>query len=71
MWAGFLGSGYPDLAGNYGLLDIIQALSWVKDTVRDFAGDPARVTLVGHGAGAALAHILTLSPRAKGRPGRS
>ncbi|XP_043208735.1 neuroligin-3-like [Amphibalanus amphitrite] len=63
---GFMSSGYPELAGNYGLLDVIQALSWVRDAARDFAGDPSRVTLVGHGAGAAMAHILMLSPRAKG-----
>ncbi|XP_037078572.1 neuroligin-3-like [Pollicipes pollicipes] len=63
---GFLSTGYTDLPGNYGLLDVIQALTWVKDTARDFAGDPTRVTLLGHGAGAAMAHLLMLSPRAKG-----
>jgi len=49
---------------NLGLKDILLALAWVKRNVRGFGGDASRVTLVGHGSGAANAIALSASPRA-------
>lgn len=55
------------LRGNYGLLDIVAGLHWLQQNIAAFGGQAANVTLIGHGHGAALAHILALSPMAKGK----
>jgi para-nitrobenzyl esterase len=51
-------------SGNYGLLDQIEALRWVKQNITQFGGDPENVTLFGESAGSVDATTLMASPLA-------
>jgi para-nitrobenzyl esterase len=53
-------------SGNFALLDLIQALKFLKSNVARFGGDPANVTLSGQSAGAVVVNGLLLSPLAAG-----
>ena len=53
-------------SGNYGLLDQIEALKWVKENITAFGGDAKRVTIAGQSAGAMSVADLLASPPAKG-----
>ncbi len=53
-------------AGNYGLLDKIAALRWVKANARSFGGDPDNVTIFGQSAGSQSVCSLMVSPLAEG-----
>ncbi|HUA21559.1 MAG TPA: carboxylesterase/lipase family protein [Bryobacteraceae bacterium] len=63
--AGIGGAKYAD-ASNVGMLDIIQALEWVRDNIAGFGGDPNNVTIFGQSGGGAKVSTLLAMPAAQG-----
>lgn len=54
------------VSGNYGVLDQIHALRWLRENVALFGGDPNRVTIFGESAGSWSVNVLQASPLARG-----
>ncbi|GJJ04390.1 hypothetical protein RugamoR64_49280 [Duganella rhizosphaerae] len=55
-----------DRSGNFGTLDLVAALQWVRQHIAAFGGDPDNVTVFGESAGGLNAYTLLASPLAKG-----
>ncbi len=54
------------VSGNYGILDHVAALEWVRDNIGGFGGDPGNVTIFGESAGGASIYSLLATPLAEG-----
>ena len=52
--------------GDAGMLDIVQALEWVRDNIAEFGGDPGNVTIFGQSGGGRKVATLLAMPKAKG-----
>lgn len=64
---GFYADRDNGIDGNYGLLDQVKAMQWVRDNIHFFNGDPSKVTLYGHSAGAADVGLHLVSDMSKGK----
>lgn len=53
-------------SGNVGMLDVVQALQWVRDNIKEFGGDPENVTIFGESGGGGKVGSLLCMPPAKG-----
>ncbi|XP_007906068.2 fatty acyl-CoA hydrolase precursor, medium chain [Callorhinchus milii] len=63
---GFLSTGDEHMPGNWGLLDQVEALQWVKGNIDVFGGDPGSVTIFGESAGAMSVSMHIVSPLSSG-----
>jgi carboxylesterase type B len=66
MSTGFLATPDGTIRGNMGLYDQALALRWVRDNIRNFGGNPNRVTLFGQSAGAGSSSLHMVSPFSQG-----
>uniref|UniRef100_UPI0037E13150 alpha-esterase 48 isoform 5bl n=1 Tax=Bombyx mori TaxID=7091 RepID=UPI0037E13150 len=62
---GFLSLNTPEVPGNAGIKDIVQAIRWVKDNIHHFGGNAGNLTIFGESAGARAVSLLTASPLTK------
>ena len=63
---GFLTTGDSTAPGNYGMLDQVAALQWVKGNIKNFGGDSGKVTIFGFSAGGTSVSLHLLSPVSNG-----
>ncbi len=59
------GEAFPE-SGNLGLLDVLQAVKWIKQNIESFGGDPNNITLFGQSSGSALISLLMTMPESQG-----
>lgn len=62
---GFLSLNTPEVPGNAGLKDIVQAVRWVKENIHNFGGNSGNLTVFGESCGGVAVSILTASPLTK------
>ena len=53
-------------SGNYGLMDMIQSLAWVRANISNFGGDPQHVMIFGQSSASAAVQVLLSAPSAQG-----
>ena len=66
LYLGDLANGKYAQSGNAGMLDLVAALEWVRDSIEAFGGDQGNVTIMGESGGGAKVSTLLAMPRAKG-----
>ncbi|MBQ7216361.1 MAG: carboxylesterase family protein [Synergistaceae bacterium] len=59
------GDAFPE-SGNLGILDVLQAVKWIKQNIASFGGDPNNITLFGQSSGSALISLLMTMPESQG-----
>lgn len=62
---GFLCLNTPEVPGNAGLKDVVQALRWVKENIKSFGGNSGNITVFGESCGGAIVSLLTASPSSR------
>ncbi|CAH0404429.1 unnamed protein product [Chilo suppressalis] len=62
---GFLSLNTPEVPGNAGLKDIVQAIRWIKENIHNFGGNSGNLTVFGESGGGVATAILTASPSTK------
>ncbi|KAG7176035.1 juvenile hormone esterase-like [Homarus americanus] len=62
---GFLSTEDQESPGNFGLMDQVVALEWVRNNIRHFGGMNDSITVMGSGAGGISVHLLVLSPKTR------
>lgn len=62
---------YPDAGYEQMATEVAAAVSWVRENIQDFGGDPERIVLAGHSAGAHLSGLVLTDPRFLSRTGHS
>lgn len=55
-----------NVSGNYGILDQIASIQWVKNNIAEFGGNPNNITIAGESSGSTSVNILQASPLTKG-----
>ncbi|XP_033631537.1 uncharacterized protein LOC117293354 [Asterias rubens] len=63
---GFLSTEDEEAPGNYGLHDALASLKWVSKYIGSFGGDSHHITVIGHGSGSVIAHLLVMSEKVEG-----
>ena len=63
---GFLTSGDSASPGNFGMLDQVEALKWINDNIKNFGGNPGKVTIFGVSVGGSSVCLHLMSPLSKG-----
>ncbi|XP_072038915.1 acetylcholinesterase-like [Amphiura filiformis] len=63
---GFLTTGDDILPGNYGMMDLVEALKWIQTNIHAFGGNRDKVTIFGQSAGSAGVNYLILSKQSRG-----
>jgi para-nitrobenzyl esterase len=66
LYLGDIGGERFAQSGNVGMLDIVAALQWVRDSIAGFGGDPGNVTIFGESGGAGKVSVVCAMPAAKG-----
>jgi para-nitrobenzyl esterase len=66
LYLGELGGEAFSQSGNAGMLDVVEALRWVRDNIAVFGGDPGNITIFGESGGAGKVSVVCAMPAAKG-----